>query len=58
MPLYEYECPSQHIWTAHASVDTRDIGKCPECGSADVRRLFGVVGIHFKGDGWGKDVTR
>jgi len=55
MPYYEYECPEQHIWTAWASVDTRDIGYCPECGTTAIRRLFGVVGIHFKGTGWGKD---
>lgn len=55
MPYYEYECENEHIWTAWASVDTRDISKCPECASKSVRRLFGVVPIHFKGKGWGKD---
>lgn len=55
MPYYEYECPGEHIWTAWATVDARDIGKCPQCGSTAVKRLFGTVPIHFKGKGWGKD---
>lgn len=55
MPYYEYQCPNDHIWTSWASVDTRDIGKCPQCGETNIKRLFGIVGIHFKGTGWGKD---
>lgn len=58
MPYYEYECANQHIWTAWNSVDTRDLAACPQCGSKRIRRLFGIVGIHFKGQGWGKDVPR
>ena len=58
MPYYEYTCPNDHIWTAWADVDARDIGKCPECESTAVRRLFGTVPIHFKGTGWGKDGSR
>lgn len=58
MPFYEYECENEHIWTDWNSVDTRDLAQCPQCGLKSVRRLFGIVGIHFKGTGWGKDVTR
>lgn len=58
MPIYEYECENEHIWTYANSVDTRDLAICPECGSSKVRRLFGVAAIHFKGTGWGKDEPR
>lgn len=58
MPVYEYECENDHLWAQANSVDMRDVAKCPECGLKSVRRLFGVVGIHFKGSGWGKDEPR
>jgi len=56
MPIYEYQCSNGHYLVVAASInDKPDVPvKCEECGE-DLVRLFGSVGVQFKGKGWGKD---
>ncbi len=52
MPLYEYQCRAcdqvyevRHEWKAPAP-------PCPECGSADVKKVLHAAALVFKGSGW------
>lgn len=51
MPTYDYHCQScNHPFTAmHKISDPRP--DCPECGSADVRKLVSAPAVHGKGAG-------
>jgi len=56
LPIYEYQCSNGHYLVVSASIsETPEVPvKCVECGE-DLVRLFGSVGVQFKGSGWGKD---
>jgi len=53
MALYDYKCPECHVihTVEHSVNDTPDI-TCGNC-KATMRKLFGIGGIAFKGEGWG-----
>lgn len=43
MPVYDYACPSDHIFEVRCSIAARpDLTPCPECG-ADSRRVILTV---------------
>lgn len=56
LPIYEYQCSNNHYLVISASItETPEVPeKCDKCGE-NLVRLFGSVGVQFKGSGWGKD---
>ncbi len=58
MPTYEYRCKScQHQFDAVQSFTDAALSQCPECGGV-LKKLFGSVGITFKGSGFYKTDSR
>jgi putative FmdB family regulatory protein len=58
MPTYEYRCKScDHRFDAVQSFTDDPITECPECGGL-VKKVFGSVGITFKGSGFYKTDSR
>jgi putative FmdB family regulatory protein len=60
MPTYEYACAQGHEFELFQKMSDKPRAKCPECGSAAVRKISGGAGLHFKGSGfyitdYGKD---
>ena len=51
MPLYEYECPSEHRFDLRQSFDSEPRAVCPTCESVS-RRLILAVPVHYKGSGF------
>lgn len=58
MPTYEYRCKDcGHTFDAYQSFTEETLTECPSCGGA-VKKLFGNVGISFKGSGFYKTDSR
>lgn len=58
MPTYEYRCAHcDRTFDVVQSFTDDPLTECPECGSA-VRKVFGAVGIVFKGSGFYKNDSR
>jgi len=52
MPVYEYVCVDcGHRFEQQRKVTERSTVRCPEC-RGQARKLFGAVGIIFKGSGF------
>ena len=58
MPTYEYACKKcgEHLEVVQSFKDD-PLTKCPSCGGA-LRKVFGNVGIVFKGSGFYKTDSR
>ena len=58
MPTYEYACKScgQHLEVVQSFKDDA-LTECPNCGG-ELRKVFGNVGIVFKGSGFYKTDSR
>lgn len=58
MPTYEYRCKDcGHTFDAYQSFTEDPLTECPEC-SGLVKKVFGNVGISFKGSGFYKTDSR
>lgn len=58
MPTYEYRCKScEHELEVQQSFSDDPLETCPECGG-DLRKVYGNVGISFKGSGFYKNDAR
>ncbi len=58
MPTYEYRCKDcDHQFDAVQSFTDDALTECPACGGA-LRKVFGSVGITFKGSGFYKTDSR
>lgn len=58
MPTYEYRCAScERNFDVVQSFHDEPLQSCPTCG-APVRKVFGSVGIVFKGSGFYKTDSR
>ncbi|WCO65947.1 zinc ribbon domain-containing protein [Iamia majanohamensis] len=58
MPTYEYRCKDcGHTFDAYQSFTDDALTECPECHGA-LKKLFGNVGISFKGSGFYKTDSR
>ena len=58
MPTYEYACTKcGHQFEAVQSFSDDALTKCPEC-RGKLRKVFGSVGIVFKGSGFYKNDSR
>ena len=58
MPTYEYACKScgKHLEVVQSFTDD-PLTECPSC-KGDLRKVFGSVGITFKGSGFYKTDSR
>jgi putative FmdB family regulatory protein len=58
MPTYEYACKScgEHLEVVQSFKDS-PLTQCPACGGA-LRKVFGNIGIAFKGSGFYKTDSR
>ena len=58
MPTYQYACTAcDHELEAVQSFSDDPLTVCPECGGA-LRKLFGNVGVVFKGSGFYRTDSR
>jgi len=58
MPTYEYACRAcgQHLEVVQSFKDS-PLTECPACGGS-LRKVFGNIGIAFKGDGFYRTDSR
>jgi putative FmdB family regulatory protein len=54
MPTYEYQCDAcDHNFDEFQSFSDEPLKKCPKCGKAKLRRVFGTgAAVLFKGSGF------
>lgn len=58
MPTYEYRCKDcAHTLDAYQAFTDDALTECPQCGGA-LKKLFGNVGISFRGSGFYKTDSR
>lgn len=58
MPTYQYACKAcEHQFEAVQSFSDASLTDCPEC-SGPLRKLFGSVGVIFKGSGFYRNDSR
>ena len=58
MPTYEYACTTcDHTFEQVQSFSDASLTSCPECGGA-LRKLYGAVGVVFKGSGFYRTDSR
>jgi putative FmdB family regulatory protein len=59
VPTYEYRCKAcgHHLEIVQAFSDDA-LTTCPVCQAAELRKVFGSVGIAFKGSGFYKNDSR
>ncbi len=60
MPTYQYACTSpegKHEFEVVQSFSDAAVSTCPEC-SAPVRKVYGSVGVVFKGSGFYRTDSR
>lgn len=59
MPTYEYRCKScGHQFDIVQSFTEDALTECPSCHEAALKKVFGNVGISFKGSGFYKTDSR
>ena len=59
MPTYEYQCNScgNHLEVVQSFSDP-SLTVCPACGEEALRKVFGNVGVVFKGSGFYRNDSR
>ncbi|WP_053719297.1 FmdB family zinc ribbon protein [Saccharothrix sp. NRRL B-16348] len=58
MPTYQYACTEcDHRFEAVQSFSDSALSECPEC-SGRLRKLYGAVGVVFKGSGFYRTDSR
>lgn len=58
MPTYEYACTTcDHTFEQVQSFSDASLTTCPECGGS-LRKLYGAVGVVFKGSGFYRTDSR
>ncbi|WP_100500327.1 FmdB family zinc ribbon protein [Geodermatophilus chilensis] len=60
MPTYQYACTNpdgKHQFEVVQSFTDAPVGECPEC-SSPVRKVYGSVGVVFKGSGFYRTDSR
>ena len=54
LPFYDFKCECGKTSTATVSIKAEDFKMTCVCGK-EMKRVFGVGAVTFKGTGWGKD---
>ena len=60
MPTYQYACTNpetKHEFEVVQSFSDAPVSECPQCGAA-VRKVYGSVGVVFKGSGFYRTDSR
>ena len=57
MPTYQYRCTEDHESEVVQSFTDEPLTACPTCGAA-VRKVYGSVGVVFKGSGFYRNDSR
>jgi putative FmdB family regulatory protein len=60
VPTYQYACTNpetKHQFEVVQSFTDEPVSECPECGAA-VRKVYGSVGVVFKGSGFYRTDSR
>ena len=60
MPTYQYACTNtdgKHEFEVVQSFTDAPVAECPDCGTA-VRKVYGSVGVVFKGSGFYRTDSR
>ncbi|HWD60872.1 MAG TPA: FmdB family zinc ribbon protein [Humibacter sp.] len=58
MPTYSYKCTEcGHAFDIHQAFSDDALTTCPECGGP-LRKVFGAVGVTFKGSGFYRTDSR
>ena len=60
MPTYQYACTNaegKHEFEVVQSFSDAPVSECPECGAV-VRKVYGSVGVVFKGSGFYRTDSR
>jgi putative FmdB family regulatory protein len=59
LPTYEYACKAcgEHLEVVQSFTD-EPLTKCPNCKKKQLRKVFGSIGITFKGSGFYKTDSR
>ena len=60
MPTYQYACTNaegKHEFEVVQSFTDAPVSQCPECGAA-VRKVYGSIGVVFKGSGFYRTDSR
>ncbi|GAA2092907.1 MULTISPECIES: FmdB family zinc ribbon protein [Brevibacterium] len=53
MPTYAYRCKNcDYAFDIHQAFTDDALRVCPECGEEKLRKVFGTVGVTFKGSGF------
>jgi putative FmdB family regulatory protein len=53
MPVYTYRCDSCGVrFDRQQSFNDQPLTRCPECGKKNLHKVYGPVGIVFKGSGF------
>lgn len=53
MPTYSYSCKNcGHAFDVHQAFSDDALTVCPECGAESLRKVYGSVGVTFKGSGF------
>ncbi|WP_293876469.1 FmdB family zinc ribbon protein [uncultured Brevibacterium sp.] len=59
MPTYSYACREcDHSFDIHQSFSDDSLTTCPECGKESLRKVYGSVGVTFKGSGFYRTDSR
>lgn len=59
MPTYQYACRAcEHRFEAFQGFHEDQLRDCPVCESGELRKLFGSVGVVFKGSGFYRNDSR
>lgn len=53
MPTYSYRCKNcDYAFDIHQEFSDSSLTQCPSCGEERLRKVFGSVGVTFKGSGF------
>lgn len=52
MPIYEFRCPSGHLFEVFHRISDPDPEACEVCGAAPLTKVLYPVPVHFKGSGF------
>ena len=53
MPTYSYRCKNcDYAFDIHQEFADPTLTQCPSCGEERLRKVFGTVGVTFKGSGF------